>query len=154
MDAQDSQPEADGQQKSSIYRVAEAVTDPGVTPDLVTTTTKMTPPSTLHIPKIECSSNLGTTAGLCNKTACKAGIELMQIYTCLTACREFASFHGFSQKPASNYVLTFCFYHSEFERSQKGEELRNTHDSSHKHFPTFTRFCNTSKTDMPSLEGP
>lgn len=73
---------------------------------------------------------------------------------CLSACREFASFRGSSHKPASNYILTFCFYHSEFEGSQKGEELRNTHGSSHKHFLTFTWFCNTNKIDMPSSEGP
>lgn len=56
MDAQDSQAEADHQQKSSIHQLAESVPDPGVTPAQVTTVPRMTPPPTLHIPEIQCSS--------------------------------------------------------------------------------------------------
>lgn len=71
-----------------------------------------------------------------------------------SVCCTFASFLGCSHyKPASNYILTFCFYHSESGGGQKGEELANTHGSNHKHFPTFTWFCNTNKPDMPSSEG-
>lgn len=69
-------------------------------------------------------------------------------------CSTFASFLGCSHyKQASNYILTFCLYHSESERGQKGKILMNAHGSSHRHFLTFTQFCNTNKTDMPSTEG-
>lgn len=135
-----------------IYQVTEAVTDPGVTPAQVITAPRKISPSTLHIPKMECSSKFRNYSRSLQQNSLQG--RNCQIYMCLSACREFASFHGSSHKPASNYIFTFRFYHSEFERSQKGEELRNTHGSSHKHFATFTWFCNTNKTDMPSSEGP
>lgn len=56
MDAQDSQAEADHQQKSSIHQLGESVPDPSVTPAQVITVPRMTPPLTLHIPEIQCSS--------------------------------------------------------------------------------------------------
>lgn len=69
-------------------------------------------------------------------------------------CNTFASFPGFSHyKAASNYIPTFCFYHSEFGGGQKEEELTHMHGSNHKHFLTFTLFCKTNKTDMISSEG-
>lgn len=70
-------------------------------------------------------------------------------------CSMFASFLGCSHyKPASNYILTFCFYHSEFGRGQTGEKLTNAHGSNHKHFLTFTRFCNTKQDRHALLRGP
>lgn len=73
---------------------------------------------------------------------------------CVPVCSTFASFLGCSHyKLASDYILTFCFYHSEFERGQKGKILMNAHGSSHRRFLTFTQFCNTNKTDVPSTEG-
>lgn len=151
-DAQDSQAEADQQQKSSIYQLAEAVTDPGVMPAQVTSVPRMTPPLTMHFLKIRCSSEFRNYSRSLQQNSLQRQELDYTRYTC--AYLPVGSLPlGSSHKPASNYILTFCFYHSEFEGSQKGE-LRNTHGSSHKHFLTFTWFCNTNKTDMPSLEGP
>lgn len=95
--------------------------------------------------------NLGTTAS--KKIVCKARSWAMPNIH-VPVCSMFASFLGcLYYKPASNYILTFCFYHSEFGRGQKGEKLTNTHGSNHKHLLTFTQFCNTNKTDMPSSAG-
>jgi len=89
-------------------------------------------------------------SGLFNKTVCKGGCWAMPD-THVPVCSMPAPLLGSSHyKPASNYILTFCFYHSELRQGQNREELGNTHGSNHKHFLTFTRFCNTKKTDMLS----
>lgn len=81
MDARDSHPEADHQQKSSIYQVAGAVTDPGVTPAQVTIAPRMKPPPTLHIPKIKCSSKFWERQQVSAKQSARQELNNAR-YTC------------------------------------------------------------------------
>lgn len=89
-DAQDSQAEADHQQNTSNYQLAEAAANQAdkINPSQATTSPRMTPPMSRHAPKHHCSSKFSNySQDSATKQFAKAGVGQCQIYVCLSVVR-------------------------------------------------------------------